>query len=296
MTGAPGGSGSGSWGMHRRTVRQVGGLATVTAIGALAWAGGIGAPPAAWSQVLDCLIEPNTVVTVSSPVEGVVEKLHVDRGDLVKQNQILATLESSVQKAEVQIARARTEMEAGLKTGRARTDYSQGKFGRAKELFTKENISVNELEEAKVENLLAEASLLEAVESTRLAQLELQRATAALALRTIRSPVTGVVVEQLVSQGEYRNSNEHTLYKLAEIDPLRVEVFAPVALLGRIRAGMKATVVPEPPESTPRTARVTVVDRVVDAASGTFGVRLLLPNSGYGLPAGLKCKVDFHLK
>ena len=34
-------------------------------------------------------------------------------------------------------------------------------------------------------------------------------------------------------------------------------------------------------------------DRVVDAASGTFGVRLELPNPGYRLPAGLKCKVRF---
>ena len=41
-------------------------------------------------------------------------------------------------------------------------------------------------------------------------------------------------------------------------------------------------------------ARVTVVDRVVDAASGTFGVRLELPNPDYRLPAGLKCKVRFE--
>jgi hypothetical protein len=35
------------------------------------------------------------------------------------------------------------------------------------------------------------------------------------------------------------------------------------------------------------------VDRVVDAASGTFGVRLQLPNPGYRLPAGLKCEIRF---
>ena len=41
------------------------------------------------------------------------------------------------------------------------------------------------------------------------------------------------------------------------------------------------------------TARVKVVDPVIDAASGTFGVRLELPNPNYRLPAGLKCKVRF---
>ena len=37
-------------------------------------------------------------------------------------------------------------------------------------------------------------------------------------------------------------------------------------------------------------------DHIVDAASGTFGVRLKLPNPGYKLPAGLKCRVRFPTK
>jgi plasmid stabilization system protein ParE len=40
------------------------------------------------------------------------------------------------------------------------------------------------------------------------------------------------------------------------------------------------------------TARVIVVDRVVDVASSTFGVRLELPNRDYRLPAGLKCRIN----
>jgi hypothetical protein len=38
---------------------------------------------------------------------------------------------------------------------------------------------------------------------------------------------------------------------------------------------------------------VTVVDRVFDAASSTFGVRLELPNPDYSLPAGLRCRIRF---
>jgi len=54
---------------------------------------------------------------------------------------------------------------------------------------------------------------------------------------------------------------------------------------------MVADVTPEPPFNRTYRAKVTVVDRVIDAASGTFGVRLELRNSDYSLPAGLKCKV-----
>jgi multidrug efflux pump subunit AcrA (membrane-fusion protein) len=38
---------------------------------------------------------------------------------------------------------------------------------------------------------------------------------------------------------------------------------------------------------------VSIVDRVIDAASGTFGVRLTMPNPGHAVPAGLKCMVEF---
>ena len=41
-------------------------------------------------------------------------------------------------------------------------------------------------------------------------------------------------------------------------------------------------------------ATVTVVDRVLDAASGTFGVRLALPNPDLLLPAGIRCKISFE--
>jgi multidrug efflux pump subunit AcrA (membrane-fusion protein) len=58
---------------------------------------------------------------------------------------------------------------------------------------------------------------------------------------------------------------------------------------------MQGVVTPEAPlNGTSYNARVSVVDRVVDAASGTLGVRLELPNPGYRLPAGLKCKVRFR--
>ena len=61
----------------------------------------------------------------------------------------------------------------------------------------------------------------------------------------------------------------------------------------QIKVGDNATVFPEGPVGGQFNARVTVVDRLVDAASGTFGVRLEVPNPDNRLPAGLKCRVSF---
>jgi hypothetical protein len=56
---------------------------------------------------------------------------------------------------------------------------------------------------------------------------------------------------------------------------------------------MNAEVKPESPPGGVYTAVVKIVDTVIDAASGTFGVRLELPNPDYHIPAGLKCQVVF---
>src|SRR3989442_9984459 len=74
----------------------------------------------AGSAELDCLIEPYVVVALSSSVEGLVEAVTVDRGDLVKEGQVLVRLESSVGKAAVAVARARAEMESGIQSSQAR--------------------------------------------------------------------------------------------------------------------------------------------------------------------------------
>jgi hypothetical protein len=71
----------------------------------------------------------------------------------------------------------------------------------------------------------------------------------------------------------------------------RLEVFAPITLYGQATVDQRAVVIPEAPIDPPLEARVTVVDRVADAASSSFGVRLEIANPGNRVPGGLKCKV-----
>jgi len=249
------------------------------------------APMLARAQTLDCLVNPYLVVAVSFSTEGVLDAISVDRGDLVKEGQVLATLESSVEKATVALASARARVESALKSNQVRLDFGMRKFTRTDEMYQKNLVPLKELDEAETQKVLAELGILEAKENRQIAELELERARAALGQRTLKSPVNGVVTERLLSPGEFVRGTP--IVKLAQLHPLRVEVIAPVALLGKLTPGMTAEVVPESPIGGVHPAKVTVVDRVVDAASGTFGVRLEVPNPSYRLPAGLKCKVRF---
>jgi multidrug efflux pump subunit AcrA (membrane-fusion protein) len=182
-------------------------------------------------------------------------------------------------------------MESGIKSNQVRIDFGERRFVRTELAYKEGGVPLKDVDEAETSKVLAEIGLIEAQENKRLAEEELRRATDVLALRTVRSPITGVVVQRFLSPGEL--TKQSPILKLAQIDPLHVEVFAPVAMLGKIAVGMRAEVMPEAPVGGVYTARVKVVDPVIDAASGTFGVRLELPNSDYRLPAGLRCKVRF---
>jgi RND family efflux transporter MFP subunit len=239
----------------------------------------------------DGLIEPYMTVNVGSPVIGVLETLDVDRGDFVKKGQVVATLQSGVERATMELARARAVMESTVEAKRASLGFGERSQQRFKELYDREAISFNQMDEVETKRILAEKEFQQAQDDKLMAELEFKRASEVVNRMIIRSPIKGVVVERLLSPGEYVENQP--IMKLAQIDPLHVEVVVPVDHFGSVKVGMRATVKPEPPVGGAYTARVKIVDRVIDAASGTFGVRLELPNSDYKLPAGLKCRVTF---
>ena len=103
--------------------------------------------------------------------------------------------------------------------------------------------------------------------------------------------ISGVVVERKMSPGE--RVDQETILKVAQIDPLRVEVILPAAVFGAVETGMRAEVIPALPNAGVQVASVTIVDRVVDATSGTFGVRLELQNADHAVPSGLRCQARF---
>ena len=71
-------------------------------------------------------------------------------------------------------------------------------------------------------------------------------------------------------------------------------MIAPLALFRQIKEGQKALVSPVAPIGGIHEATVTVVDPLVDAASGTFRIRLELSNETMEVPAGIRCRVQFQ--
>jgi RND family efflux transporter MFP subunit len=252
-------------------------------------------PFCAQAAQFDCVIEPRQVVELRSPIEGLIERIHVQRGDSVKKGQELAVLDTSVDRVQAEIAKERSSMEGAIRAGESRVEFSSKKSLRIDELQRQNFISAQVRDEASAEKRLAEAELRDALDNRRMAQLEHKRQLEIIRLKTIRSPINGVVTERILNPGELAEAGvgRKPILKLAETDVLHVEVLLPVSAYGSVKIGTPVEVIPEIPSGARYKAKVKVVDRVLDAASGTFGVRLELANPQRRLPAGIRCKADF---
>lgn len=242
------------------------------------------------AQPLDCMIQPHQIVQVGTAVPGVIEQLTVERGDFVTRGQVVAQLNAGVERAQLTVARERAAQVGEVQAAVGSRELADRELVRAKDLHGQEFVSGAYLDKARAEAEVASGRTAQAEERRRQASREVELAAAQLAQRTIRSPIDGVVVERYLSPGEY--VDQKPVVRIASIDPLRVDVLVPAAAFGRVQVGDRGVVVPELFNQLKHEATVSVVDRVIDAASNTFRVRLELPNPGRQLPAGLRCKVD----
>jgi RND family efflux transporter MFP subunit len=242
----------------------------------------------------ECLIEPNQSVEIRSSVEGVIEKVMVKRGDRVSAGQVLAQLESNAEVSAVALARYRAEVEGRISTARNRSDYAAKKLDRSNNLYAKSFVAAQVRDEAEAEKRITESELKEATENREIAKYEHRHAMDLLNRRTLRSPIDGVVMDRLLNPGDLAEAGtgRKPILKLVQVAPLRVEVVLPLQAYGKLKANTVAEVLPEGLGGR-YTATVTVIDSVFDSASGTFGVRLTLPNAKGDLPAGIRCQVDF---
>lgn len=242
---------------------------------------------------MDCIVQPSEVVELGTGVSGILEELNVDRNAFVSQGDVLARLESSVERATLDLATARAELETTLELRKQNAEFGKRTQKRNQKLFEDSTISAYDMDRVKTETYIAQLQAKQEEDNQKIARLEAARAHEALEQRTLRSPINGVVMERYKSIGEYIEAEP--VFKIAQLDPLQVELIVPVDHFGSIERGMQAEIHPEvAPDGLDRQiATVVSVDRVADAASGTFSVQLSLPNAGYRIPSGVRCNLEF---
>ena len=241
-----------------------------------------------------CLIEPWVRVQLRSPVTATIASVLVDRGAVVRKGQPLVTLDATAEQAALAGAKYRAVAEGAIRSAEARLAHAKQKLKRRDELLQQNYVSAQERDDAEAEMRVAMADLVEATDNREVAKLDVLRLSAEVNRRTITSPINGVVTERLQSPGELAQSGDTgvPILKLAQTDPVRVEVVLPAARFGKTKVGDQVTIKPEPPFSGSWRAVVKVVDPVIDSGSGTFGIRLEIPNPKGEVLSGIKCSAE----
>ena len=240
---------------------------------------------------VDCLIEPMIVSAVGSAVQGVVSEVRVQRGDHVQRGESLAYLDADAEALNFKLASKRTTMHSEITAREAELTLATLDLERKMALIADDMLPKQDLDQIIAEVQLKESALQQARDNQQLMTIELDMARMRLEQRVLRSPVTGVVVEQHAFEGEFIHDNP--FMTIAQLDPLRVDVVMPGTRFGELATGDLAYVYPELSTDAPIEAKIERVDPLLDPRSGTFTARLLLANPDLSIVSGQNCSVEF---
>lgn len=261
-------------------------MKTLTVLACLA------AYPVVAQEMVDCVLEPASRVTITSSVDGVLREIAVQRGDTVEVGDLLYRLDSEIEELQLELSRAKAGSDVDMRAQQTRLDLRRREFERVEELANRNVAAGATLDDAAIEMALTELALEQAEFDRKLAAIEVRQAEAMLDRRSVKSPVSGLVVAVDATEGEYA-AEQTTIMEIIETDPVNVEVFAPGTLFGRIAKGDSYTVTLNAPLEGTYVGTVAIVDGFLDAASGTFGVRLEITNPDGAVPTGARCQIDF---
>ncbi len=239
----------------------------------------------------DCLIEPMIVTAVGSAVQGVVSEVKAHKGDLVERGDPLVYLDAETEVLNLELALMRASMRNEIVAREAELELANLELDRIERLVADDTLPGRDLDEAMAGRQLARSALQQARDNHRLMSIELDKARMQLERRIVRSPVAGLVTEQLVFEGEF--VYDDPVATVAQLDPLRVDVVMPGARYGSLKPGDPVLVHRELDRASPIEATIAKVDRFLDPRSGTFDVLLLLPNADLSIVSGQNCSVEF---
>ena len=242
---------------------------------------------------MDCVVEPSRVVELGSAVPGLLAETLYDKSDFVSAGTLMARLESDVERVSLAIAKEAAATTTSIDLREATAEFGDRTLVRNKQLLKSASISKQVMDQVSTEASIARLQVRQEQDAARLALLEVERAEALLQRRQIRTPISGSVIQRYKSSGEYVDSE--AVYQIAQLDPLHIEVIVPIEFLGRLETGTHAAVRLDVPgfENSLLSAVLRRIDAVADAASGTYGVRLILDNPDLTIPSGVRCRVDF---
>jgi len=232
-------------------------------------------------------VEPIDLVEVKSKASGQILRMPVEVGSRVQTGDLLAQVDT------VDVRNAYDQAVATERAARERVEVTRARKERADGLHREQVITAEEHESAALDYAEAQAQLVRA-------RADLDSARQRRADATVRAPISGTILEQLVSAGQVIASATSSvsggtaLLKMADLSRIRVRALVSETDIGNVRAGQTATVTVESYPQRPFAGRVEKVEpqAVVQQSVTMFPVLISLSNEAGLLLPGMNGEVS----
>ncbi len=206
-------------------------------------------------------LEAEMSVDIVAETSGIVEELFAEEGDRVKKGEKLATVNFE----ELKLARDKAAMSF---------QEAKNKFNRIKDMFAKNLVSREEYD-----NTLF---------SFKQSEIDFKNAEVKLEKSIIKAPFSGTVMDRYITKGQYITANQKA-FSLVNQEILKVNVFVPEEVVGKIQQGMPVKLESEALKQT-FTGKVKRISGVVDPKTGTVKVTVFV-DKNKNLRPGMFVKV-----
>jgi multidrug efflux system membrane fusion protein len=245
-------------------------------------------------------VEPYRTVQVKSQIAGELVGVHFVEGGQINKGDLLLEIDprpyrEALRQAQAALAKDNAQLrqaEANLGRDRAQAKNAEADARRYDELLKEGIAARNQYDQVRTtfdalrEGVRADEAAIEsaraAIESDRAA---LERAELDLSFCEIRSPVAGRAGNLLVQAGNLVKANgDNALVVINQIEPAFVSFGVPEHYLSEVRARMQGgrnlaieAASPSAPDKVTN-GHLTVIDNMVDAATGTIKLKGLFQN------------------
>jgi RND family efflux transporter MFP subunit len=259
-------------------------------------------------------IQAITEVIISARAEGYIRRWMADIGDRVREKDLLAEIESpevdqQLRQAEAMLQRSRSALgqaEAGVRQTRANLELAEVTLRRWKELVERGVLSQQDGDEKnavyrvrQADVAAAEAGVRASQDAIRADEANVHRLLDIQSFQRVQSPFGGVITARSVEVGSLVGSSggaSRELFRLAEIDHLRVLVHVPQSDVGSIRVGQECVIQVREHPGDDYVGRVSRTASTLDASSRTLLTEVRLPNSKKELLPGMYADVHFKIR
>lgn len=242
----------------------------------------------------DAELRPYQEIELHARITGYLETLKVDAGDLVKEDQLIATLDVPELKSEIDHALA------SERRNKAEIEHAKAAFEDAHLALSRlaavdkaqpNLIAQQDLDAAKAKDRAAAAALNAAKEQDKVAEADVKKIHIMESYAKITAPFSGVVTKRYSDPGALIQAGTSTgslpLVRLSQNDKLRAVFPVSVAYVSRIKVGDPVQIHIDSTLNRTISGQVARFSRKVETSTRTMEVEVDVPNPDLSITPGI---------